>query len=72
MPESDGCTGSFGSLLGAVWCPICGGKLSVVEKDGKKVLCCARHGVMKCFVDSDPRVASVFVGGCGEVRCSGC
>jgi uncharacterized protein YbaR (Trm112 family) len=42
-------------LLKAVWCPICGGKLTVREKDGKKTLVCSRHGEMKVFLDKDPK-----------------
>lgn len=48
-------TGSYDALLKAVWCPICGGKLTVREKDGKKTLVCSRHGEMKVFLDKDPK-----------------
>lgn len=45
---------SYSDLLSAVWCPICGAELSVVERDGKKMLVCSKDGEMKSFLDQDP------------------
>lgn len=42
------------SLPKTAWCPICGAKLSVTEKDGRKMLTCPKDGQMNCFLDSDP------------------
>ncbi len=55
VPSEQASTGSYDALLKAVWCPICGGKLTVREKDGKKTLVCSRHGEMKVFLDKDPK-----------------
>ncbi len=52
---SEKATGPYDALLNAVWCPICGCKLTVQEKDGKKTLICSRHGEMKVFLDRDPK-----------------
>jgi hypothetical protein len=56
---------SFGQLLKASYCPICGVELSVeVRAAGKQVLICSLHGEMKCFVDEDPKaVLARFCGG---------
>ena len=48
---------AFSQLLEAIWCPICGCKLSVETANGKRVLKCAKHGEMKCYLDHDPKVA---------------
>ena len=45
----------YADLLNAVWCPICGCKLTVQKKDGKKTLHCSQHGEMKVFLDKDPK-----------------
>ena len=54
---------SFAGLLKAVWCPICGCKLSVETVSGKRVLKCERHGEMKCYLDHDPLRVSQKAGG---------
>jgi hypothetical protein len=57
---------SFGQLLHAISCPICGDELSVEEKAGKRVLVCKLHGEMKAYLDVDPRAALARVcGGLG-------
>ena len=52
----------FDALLKAVWCPICGGKLTVQQKNGEKALVCSQHGEMKVLLDKDPKI-----GGEGDV-----
>lgn len=45
---------SYSQLLKVIWCPICFGKLTVEVVDGKRVLKCAKHGKMNCYLDKDP------------------
>ena len=57
---------SFAQLLNTIFCPICGAELSVVMKEGKRVLVCSLHGEMNCFLDKDPKAALArFCGGIG-------
>ena len=63
MPKSENtnsvCSTNIAKLqnrrLTQAWCPICGCNLTLHKKDGKKTLICNLHGVMKFFLDKDPK-----------------
>ena len=54
-------------LLDAIWCPICGCKLSVEEVDGKRKLKCSKHGEMKWYLEQDPLAAAAVAEHCDAV-----
>ena len=55
---------SFSDLLASVWCPICGGKLTVNRKDGKHSLHCRVHGEMKSYIDRADLAAAATASFC--------
>ena len=52
-------SGAFSDLLKAVFCPVCGGELSIEEVEGVRRLKCVRHGYMNAYLDRDPWASEV-------------
>lgn len=57
-------SGAFSDLLKAVFCPVCGGELSIEEVEGVRRLKCARHGYMNAYLDRDPWALAEFQDHC--------
>ncbi len=57
--QEQGNDSAFAALLKSVFCPICGGKLSIDLKDGRKKLVCAKHGEMNAYLNKDPLRAPI-------------